>query len=279
MLQGSEEWHDFRNERIGASDAPIIMGVSPWYCPQDLWELKVGLKNNPPASFHMQKGLRLEDAARQYFYVVTGYEVKPDVYFSPIHGWMMASVDGISKDEKILLEIKCPGKEDHCLAEQGIVPKKYYPQLQHQLAVLDLDQLYYLSFDGQNGHLILVERNQEYINQLIEKEFEFYQCMLNFIPPSPSPLTQDPRWEKAALQFKLVQKKQRELEMEEEKLKNTLIGLSNGHSVEGNGVKLTRYIRKGSVDYNRILEELNIEIDIEKYRKEEKEAWKITITG
>ena len=42
MEQKSEEWLDWRKKGIGSSDAPIIMGVSPWKTPFELWEEKTG---------------------------------------------------------------------------------------------------------------------------------------------------------------------------------------------------------------------------------------------
>lgn len=277
MEQGTNDWLEFRKNKIGASDAPIIMGVSPWKDIKTLWEEKVGLKESPAPNYHQQRGLLLEAAARQYFYLMTGHEVFPKVCISPTKDWMIASLDGLSKDGKVLVEIKCPGEKDHAIALNDQIPEKYYPQLQHQLEVLNLDTAYYLSFDGENGKIITFHRNQDYIDKLIEKEFEFYQCMINFMPPKTFATIQDPRWENAALLLQSVQKKQKELEIQEAMLKNTLIELSNGQNAEGNGVKLTKYVRKGSIDYKLILEELNVIVDEEMYRKEDTQTWKFTV--
>ena len=38
--QGSKEWLALRNNKIGASDAPIIMGESSWTTPFQLWQIK-----------------------------------------------------------------------------------------------------------------------------------------------------------------------------------------------------------------------------------------------
>lgn len=42
LLQNTQEWEKFRLQKIGASDAPIIMGVSPWKTPFQLWLEKQG---------------------------------------------------------------------------------------------------------------------------------------------------------------------------------------------------------------------------------------------
>ena len=36
LVQGSQEWLDFRRTKRMASETPIIMGVSPWQKPKDV---------------------------------------------------------------------------------------------------------------------------------------------------------------------------------------------------------------------------------------------------
>ena len=38
LQQNTPEWLEFRRLRIGASDAPVIMEVSPYTTPYTLWE-------------------------------------------------------------------------------------------------------------------------------------------------------------------------------------------------------------------------------------------------
>jgi len=183
ILQGSSEWHELRNSKIGASDAPVIMGVSPWRTIEELWREKLGLVERMPPTYFQQRGLMLENFARQYFYLITGYETYPSVYISSENEFMMASLDGVTKDEKLILEIKCPGKFDHETALSGKIPEKYYPQLQHQMYVTHLDVCHYLSFDGAEGPIIKVKRDDVYIEKMIEKEKKFYDCVQNLTWP------------------------------------------------------------------------------------------------
>lgn len=276
ILQESEEWHHLRKNKIGASMAPIIMGVSPWKTPTDLWSEMIGLKQKDEITPYQQRGLNLEDAARRYFYIMTGYEVFPQVFICKTNSWMMASLDGITHFNDVALEIKCPGRNDHLTALSGEIPKKYYPQIQHQLAVTGLDMIYYLSYDGEAGVILTVQRDQEYIDYLIEKEKEFYECIQNFIPPNIDEKVECPEWKEAASKLVSIQKTLKELQIFESSLKDTLIKLAREESCEGHGVKLTKYVRKGSIDYDRMLLDMGIEVDLEKYRKEEVESWKIT---
>ena len=40
--QNTPEWLEFRKNKIGASDIPIIMGLSPYSTPLQLWKRKLG---------------------------------------------------------------------------------------------------------------------------------------------------------------------------------------------------------------------------------------------
>ena len=64
--QRSGEWHQYRAKRIGASDAPIICGLSPWKSAIQLWMEKTGKITQPDSSgnFAIQRGIRLEPVVR-----------------------------------------------------------------------------------------------------------------------------------------------------------------------------------------------------------------------
>lgn len=183
LVQGSEEWLELRKSHIGASDAPVIMGVSPWKSIYQLWQEKVGFSIPRGCSPAMQRGLNLEPLARETFTEMTGIYVEPSVIFSFKNPWMMASLDGIDSTGKYIVEIKCAGESDHAAAIRKEIPSKYYPQLQHQLAVCELESMYYFSFDGFSGTCLVVHRNDKYIDDMIRREEKFWEHVRNFTPP------------------------------------------------------------------------------------------------
>ena len=183
LIQGSEEWLAVRKNKIGASDAPIIMGHSPWKTPYQLWCDKLGITRQETSTYPMRRGLKLEGAARLEFQAMTGFHVKPYIGLSKEFDFILASFDGLSDDFKTLVEIKCPGKEDHMTAGMGLVPGKYIFQLQHQMYVAELDSMYYFSYDGNRGELVTVRRDQSLIDLMLKKEKEFWFCLQNFIAP------------------------------------------------------------------------------------------------
>jgi putative phage-type endonuclease len=172
--QSTDEWLSWRRGGIGASDAPVVMGLSPWQKDGELLLLKTGQQTERPANDAMQRGKRLEPMARLAYVKHTGIDVAPVCVQSRAHSWMRASLDGLSADGRHVLEIKCPGEKDHRLAASGSVPEKYFPQLQHILAVTGLGEIYYWSFRFDHTVLLKVDRDEAFIADLVEKEAAFW---------------------------------------------------------------------------------------------------------
>lgn len=279
LIQGTHEWLELRKTMIGASDAPILMGESPWKTPFDLWQEKMGIVINDYKSPAMDRGINLEPTARECYEMIKGIKVYPTVVFHPDYEFMMASMDGLSLDGQIAVEIKCPGYEDHNLAIQGIVPKKYRAQLQHQLAVTGCRMIDYFSFDGSDGVIVNVLRDDDYIESMISKEKEFYNHMINFTPP---PLTErdyvtmdNDIWTETATRYMEIKDKLQDLEKEEKDLKDILVSLAGRSNAKGAGIKLSKVVRKGYVDYQCIPELRGVNLDA--YRKGTVESWRVTL--
>ena len=182
LQPGSDEWLSYRSNKIGASDAPIIMGVSPWKSPRKLYEEKLGLSVNE-TTYPMRRGTAMEEPARKQFMEDNWIIVEPKLMEHPKYEWMIATMDGISEDHSCAVEIKCPGKKDHQTAVDGQIPEKYVPQLQHQMEVCGLDWIFYYSFDGKDGVTLKCHRDQQYIDLLLSMELKFWVCMQTFMPP------------------------------------------------------------------------------------------------
>ena len=180
LIQGTPEWLALRKTKITATDASIIMGVSPWKtCAELYWE-KISENRENIVTKAMQRGIDLEPIARELFIIKHGVEVHPKVV---IKDWAMASLDGMDFSGEIIVEIKCAGPKDHATALSGKIPDHYYPQLQHQLYVTGVQLIYYFSFDGFDGVTIPILRNEEYIKEMIGEEWKFYQYLINRMPP------------------------------------------------------------------------------------------------
>ncbi len=279
LEQQTEEWLTLRRSKIGASDAPVILELSPWKTPYELWMEKMSGNSNTIKTAAMQRGIDLEGECRLNFALEKGISVDPIIVTHKDKPWMMASLDGISRDRKTLVEIKCPGEYDHRSALAGKVPEKYFPQLQHQLEICELDEMYYYSFDGENGVMIKVHRDDKFIKGMIEKELAFWECMQNFKAPKfidrDVNIRGDDVWIEVARRYAALDARLSVLEKEKDSLRDTLITMTGDRNSEGGGVKVSRVIRKGNVDYSKIPELKGV--DLEEYRKEAIETWRISV--
>ena len=187
---GSEEWHEYRNNRIGASDSACILGISPFKTAKQLYHEKVdGIKQK--SNFAMRRGLDREEEARCWFEDHTGINVQPVLVEHPLLEWKFATLDGMSTDGKTVLEIKWCNVKVHELAKQGQVIDYYYSQVQSQIECVGVEFGYFLSCHEKNGSvdfvLIKVLRDGEYIKNLLKLEQSFYyDHLLPKIPPEPS---------------------------------------------------------------------------------------------
>lgn len=173
LKQRSREWLSWRATKICASDSPIIMGHSPFKTIEQLYTEKTKCFESAPNPW-MLRGIEMEGIALREF------EKETDLIMFPCvgeheNGWMAASFDGMTIEGDCIIEIKCPGKKDHFAAMNGIIPEKNKAQLQHQLFVSGLQNMFYYSFDGENGVTIEVKRDDAFIEVMIEKEREFWE--------------------------------------------------------------------------------------------------------
>ncbi len=278
LNQNTTEWEAFRRNKIGASDVPVIMGVSPWSSPIQLWEQKLGIVPPKIKTFRMQRGSDLESTALRCFNEKHGLSLQPQVIICRSYPWAMSSLDGIDVEMKTILEIKCPGEVDHKQACYGQVPDKYIPQLMHQMFCAEVEFAYYYSFDGENGVTLKVERDDEYIKKMIEKELEFYKCLSEFIPPRMTEkdyiIKNDPDWKEASERYLNVKMQLSALEKLEETYRLDLLKKASGNSCKGSGVRLTKYVKRGTVDYKNIPEIQSVDLD--QYRKNPIISWRIS---
>ena len=268
-----------RKNFIGASDAPIIMGVSPWRTPLQLYREKLGLDGSQKESEAMARGTYLEKQARAKFEEIMKHEYPPKRVFCSKYDWMMASLDGYNENIGDAVEIKCPGEKSHSMAKCGIIPGFYIPQLQHQMYVCCITSIYYFSYRSDDDYAILVcERDDEYIEKLINKEIEFWDCMRNMIEPEMMiwdyNIKSDIGWMLLADELKSVQKSKREIIAREEQIKKELILSCDNKNSIGHGIRVQKIVKKGSIMYDRIFKLSNV--DLEQYRGKSSEYWKIS---
>jgi len=277
LIQGSPEWLEARKSFVTATDAAVVMNLSPWMSPYSLWRQKMNLDPPQVQTPAMARGNELEPIARNWFINYTGIQCHPQVV---IKDFMMASLDGLAESGDFVLEIKC-GEKSYIQAKNGDIPDYYMCQMQHQMECSNVDHAMYVAFDGQTGIVMEVKRNQDFINMMIEKERAFYDCLIQFNPPEMDTKDYktrcDKEWLDIADQYKIAYQELEMAEKREHELKQKLIHLAGSQNSMGSGIKLSKVPRRGAVEYSKI-PNLN-GVNLDEYRKSPIEYWKLTVSG
>src|SRR5258707_13490591 len=107
LEQNTPEWHRWRLEGIGASDAPVVMGEAPFRTRRFLWSVKTGLAKESAVGPAARRGRALEQTARSAYERCTGIQMEPLCLVHDRLKWMRASLDGMSFNGDVVLEVKC----------------------------------------------------------------------------------------------------------------------------------------------------------------------------
>ncbi|MCL4687182.1 MAG: YqaJ viral recombinase family protein [Burkholderiales bacterium] len=279
VVQGSPEWHAHRATYRNASETPAVLGVSPWVTPYQLWLQRSG-RVQPEVNRAMLHGTQLEPLAREAYEKLTGHVMQPLVL---VDGDYSASLDGITLDGGLILEIKSPfkGRDSELwkAASQGEIPDHYRWQIETQLMVSGAQLAHLYVFDGQEG--ILVEQRPVKADWArIEGGWEgFMRLIAEDLPP---PLTDrdtivrdDEVWQAAAKAYLQLKAEADAAAARLDEAKSQLVRNCSHTSEKGAGVQVTRFWKAGSVDYRKVPELAGVELD--KYRGPAREEVRVSV--
>lgn len=274
MKQGSKEWKEMRNRCITGTDASVIMGVNPFMNKTTLLKKKLNLipEHDNDA---MKEGRRLEPIAREVYENNTGNLTINPPYLHDQESWAMCSPDGVTFDGKIVVEIKC-GKKVWEQAKQDVVPEYYYAQIQHNIWVTGAEIAHYFVYFNNDHKLILVDKNEEFIEKMALKERDFYFNELLVATPESLEIQikKDEEFAYWAEAYKQVDEFIESSSVKKDSIRQKLIDLCDGKSSMGYGIKVNKMMREGSIAYKEIPE--LAKLDLSKYRKPPTEVWSIT---
>lgn len=280
LEQGSKAWLEFRRGKRPASESAAVMGLSPWVSPYQLWEIRTGRRVVEENSA-MRRGTELEPIARAHWERVTGQIWQPMVM---VDGEYSASLDGLNLDGTELTEIKCPvkGKESETwkAVEAGSCPEHYRLQVIHQLHVSAASKGHFMVFDGED-HIALEILPDPVLWDEIRGEWDkFMECIKTDTPPA---LTEkdvverdDLYWQIEAFAYISAKAEVDAATAKLEAAKARLLEQATHTSERGFGVQVTRFWKRGSVDYKRVPELAGIDLDA--YRAAAKQETRITLT-
>ncbi|WP_316672977.1 lambda-exonuclease family protein [uncultured Tolumonas sp.] len=186
-----EEWLQIRSTGIGSSDAAAAIGLSSYKCSLSLWLEKTGrqLPEDLSEKEAVVWGTVMEPVLAKMYAERTGRKVRRvnAVLQHPEHPFMLANLDRevITEHGTGVLEIKTAGFYSAQLWDDG-VPVAYQCQVLHQLAVTghawaDVAVL----IAGQEFRIYRIERDDDKIADLIQREAQFWSWVTNNQQPDP----------------------------------------------------------------------------------------------
>jgi len=280
MVQGSPEWHEHRKSHRNASETPAVLGVSPFLTRYGLWLQRTG-RAEQEVNWPMQRGRELEPAARAAYEQLTGLVMEPLVL---VDGEYSASLDGMTLDGSLVLEVKAPvkgqGSELWKEVQAGQLPEHYFWQVQHQLMVAGARLAHVWIWDGRQGVLLEQHPAPDQWSKIRKAWDAFMELIRTDQPPL---LTErdtverlDPDWRLAAERVINAKRFADAAAGELEAAKRALIALTTHPSERGAGVTVTRYWRAGSIDLKQIPQ--LAEVDLERFRAPGREEVRVTVS-
>jgi putative phage-type endonuclease len=158
LVQGSTPWHAHRRNHFNASDAPAMMGVSPYKTRSELIrELAtgVGAEVSPATQRIFDDGHRYEALARPLAEAIVGEDLYPVV---GTNGKLSASFDGITMLEDTAFEHKSLNDELRTAMVDGCtgadLPMVYQVQMEQQCMVSGADRVLFMASKWDGGTLV-----------------------------------------------------------------------------------------------------------------------------
>lgn len=261
VVQNTLPWENWRDDFYlrFASEASTVMSVNPYTTAGDLWQIKQGLKK-VTKTLAMEHGSNTEPVARARVSKDLNVELQPQCWQYGAYG---ASLDAITADGSIKVEIKCPFSENSSIwkkAQKDDIEPYVFWQLVHQQYVRPTEKTYlFVYLDDEKCKLIDATAliTKDHIKQLLDAWDDFYK--------NPPLIERDDEV------IKTLVMQHRDILAQEALIKTKKAELEKAIAAECQtdtiafGSRIVTQSRKGAIDYKSIKE---LEpLDLEAYRK------------
>lgn len=189
--QGTPEWLSARAKCFCASEAPAMMGVSPYMTRTELLKQKAtGITPDvdPMTQKRFDAGHIAEAMARHVIETMIGEDLYP-VVATTDDGKLLASSDGATLLFDTGLEHKLFNAALAESVKNGIVPDSHAWQLDHQCAVFGFERIIFVCSDGteENMHLCEYRTTPERQARLMAGWAQFESDLAGYVPEETAP--------------------------------------------------------------------------------------------
>lgn len=259
--QGSQEWLDARKNFRNASETADVMGCG-FNSPNKLKRIKAGLEavfvNNA-----MKRGNDLEDMVRTLAEDNFGEMFSPQVWEN---GKYRASLDGISFDQKTLIEIKV-SDFTYGKVTDGEIPENYMHQIQHQLYCCPAEVAYLVAFSPAEDAFVVSDKIEFEPSLWDEVDAAWIKFEDMDIPPEEYVEIDSARYTELDVEYVDIKLQIDELSSQLKEVKAEMEIIANGRNIKAEFTKLNYATKKGAVDYKKVLKDLDLKVNEDSYRK------------
>jgi len=191
------QWLNDRGTKLGSSDCPAILGISPYRSAVDVYTEKVyALEGRTPyrlaepfdISNPLQRGHLFEPVIARAYELTTGLQlIAPPARVHPDADFIAATADRMTMDGTRLVELKKvhwrnadewgePGTEQ--------IPDQYLAQVHEQMAVYNVDRCDVVALIGDDDLRIYpIRRNKSLCEMIIDQMCDFWGRIERREPP------------------------------------------------------------------------------------------------
>jgi predicted phage-related endonuclease len=185
LVQGSPEWHQFRQEHFGASEAAAMLGISTRVKRTELLHMK---HTGTAKEFSdwvqaniLDYGHEVEALARPIVESIIGSDLYP---VTCSLGLYSASCDGLTMSEDIAFEHKQWNAQLAESVAAGVLPDEYMPQCQQIMMVTGASKVMFVVSDGTPERMVHMDvlPDQAWFDRLVAGWAQFEKDMAEYQP-------------------------------------------------------------------------------------------------
>ena len=193
IIQGTPEWHEFRAQHLNASDAPAMMGESP-YKTRDalLREKATGIiaEVSSETQRRFDDGHRFEALARPLAEKIIGEELYPVV---GSNGKFAASFDGMTMLGDVIFEHKTLNAALAAIDPDEQLPLYYRIQMEHQLMVSGAEKCLFMASKWDAADQLIGESHRWHSpdlalrQRIVDGWAQFEKDLVGYVLPEAKP--------------------------------------------------------------------------------------------
>lgn len=185
LVQGSDEWAQFRLTRFGASEAAAMLGISTKVKRNELLHMK---HTGTPQEFSdwvqtniLDYGHEVESLARPIIEEIIGQDLYP---VTRSLGMLSASCDGLTLDDETAFEHKQWNEALAASVRSKVLPDEYQPQCQQIMLVHGAKRVIFTVSDGtrENMEYMEVQPDQGWQERIVAGWSQFEKDLADYVP-------------------------------------------------------------------------------------------------